>query len=223
MVAVMLRRTLIAGLLIAVCPARPLVAQSAPELAQALQRKYDGIHDFSADFTHTYEGGVLKKRTTERGHLVIKKPGKMRWEYTAPDAKVFVSDGVQMYSYVPADKQVIVSSVPSEDRASSPMLFLAGKGHLARDFTPTLVDVPAGLPAGKALKLVPKTRQPDYDWLVLIVDPASLTLRGLVTTDAQGGTSSFSFANLKENAGVTDKTFEFKMPRGVDVIRASNP
>ena len=40
---------------------------TAPELAQALQKKYDGVKDFSADFTHVYEGGVLKKQITERG------------------------------------------------------------------------------------------------------------------------------------------------------------
>src|SRR5207253_1791582 len=43
---------------------------TAPELAQALQHKYDGIKDFSADFVHTYEGGVLRKQITERGHLL---------------------------------------------------------------------------------------------------------------------------------------------------------
>src|SRR5712671_2530632 len=70
--------------------------QTAPELAAALQRKYDGIKDFSADFTHTYEGGVLRKQITERGHLIVKKPGKMRWDYTSPETKQFVSDGVKM-------------------------------------------------------------------------------------------------------------------------------
>src|ERR1051325_8869833 len=75
---------------------------TASEVAQALQKKYDGIKDFSADFTHVYEGGVLKKQVTERGHLLVKKPGKMRWDYTTPDAKTFVSDGLKMYSYVPA-------------------------------------------------------------------------------------------------------------------------
>ena len=100
-------------------------------------------------------------------------------------------------------------------------MFLAGKGNLTRDFTPSLVDLPAGMPAGsRALKLVPKARQRDYDWLVLVVDPASLQIRGLVTVDAQGGKSSFSFANLKENIGLADKEFAFKIPRGVDVITA---
>jgi len=194
---------------------------TAPELASALQRKYEGIKDFSADFTHAYEGGVLHKQITERGHLLVKKPGKMRWDYTTPEPKQFVSDGVKMYSYVPQDKQVIVASVPAEDQATTPILFLAGKGNLTRDFTPSLVDAPAGMPAGsRALKLVPRTRQGDYDWLVLVVDPGSLSIRGLMTIDGQGGKSSFSFTNLKENVGLADKEFTFKIPRGVDVVSA---
>ncbi len=198
-------------------------AQTAPELAAALQRKYDGIRDFSADFVHMYEGGVLRKQTTERGHLLIKKPGKMRWDYTSPEQKVFVSDGTKMYSYVPADKQVVVSSVPKDDEASTPTLFLAGKGSLTRDFTAAFADLPAGMPAGStALKLTPKSRQTDYDWLMLVVDPQALTIRGLVTVDQQGGKSSFSFTNLKENVGLTDKEFAFKIPRGVDVVSASS-
>jgi len=200
-----------------------VVDVTAPELAQALQKKYDGVKDFSADFTHAYEGGVLHKKITERGHVFIKKPGKMRWEYSAPEEKVFVSDGVKMYSYIPQDKQVIVASVPPEDEVATPTLFLAGKGNVTRDFTSSLTDVPAGMPAGmRALKLVPKSRQQDYDWLVLVVDPGSLEIRGLVTTDAQGGKSTFSFTNLKQNVGLADKAFGFKIPRGVDVVSAAS-
>jgi len=195
---------------------------TAPALAQALQKKYDGVKDFSADFTHTYEGGVLRKQITERGRLLIKKPGKMRWQYTAPEEKLFVSDSVKMYSYIPQDKQVIVATVPPDDQATTPTLFLAGKGSLTRDFVASLVELPVGMPAGtQALKLVPKARQQDYDWLVLVVDPASLDIRGLVTVDAQGGKSSFSFTNLKQNIGSADKDFAFKIPRGVDVVSAS--
>src|SRR5262249_42845225 len=194
---------------------------TAPELAAALQKKIDGIKDFSTDFTHAYRGGVLRKQITERGRLIVKKPGKMRWDYTAPEQKQFVSDGVKMYSYIPQDKQVTIASVPPEDQATTPALFLAGKGSLTRDFTASLVDAPAGMPAGtRGLKLVPKARQPDYDWLTLVVEPGTLTIRGLQTVDAQGGTSTFSFTNLKENVGIADKEFAFKIPRGVDVVSA---
>src|SRR6476620_9952295 len=127
---------------------------SPAELAQALQKKYNGIKDFSTDFVHTYRGGVLRKELTEKGHLLVKKPGKMRWDYSAPEQKQFVSDGVKVYSYIPADKQVIVGTVPQGDAASTPALFLAGKGDLTRDFTASLVDPPSGSPSGvRALKL----------------------------------------------------------------------
>ena len=194
-------------------------ASSATDLAQALQKKYATIRDFSADFVHTYQGGVLKKQLTEKGRLSIKKPGKMRWDYSSPEVKQFVSDGVKVYSYIPADKQVLVGTVPPDDTAGSPALFLAGKGDLIRDFTASNGEVPAGSAAGtRALKLVPRKPQQEYDWLVLLVDPVSLSLRGMVTVDGQGGRSVFSFSNLKENVGLQDKDFEFRMPRGVDVV-----
>jgi outer membrane lipoprotein carrier protein len=204
-------------------PVRGAADRTAAELAQALQKKIETVHDFSSDFTHAYEGGVLKKQVTEKGRLLVKKPAKMRWEYTSPEAKTFVSDGVKLYSYVPADKQVIVSPVPPEDEAATATLFLAGKGSLTRDFAASFADLPAGMPAGsRALKLVPKFKQRDYDWLMLVVDPGSLAIRGLVTIDAQGGKSSFSFVNLKENVGLADKDFAFKIPRGVDVVSTAS-
>ena len=207
-----------AALLLAAAPLTS-AEPTAAELAQSLQKKYDTIRDFSADFTHTYRSGALRKQLTEKGRLLIKKPGKMRWTYTSPEEKLFVSDGVKVYSYIPQDKQVIVSTVPKDETASAPALFLAGKGNLVRDFTSSRTEAPAGsAPGTTALKLVPKTPQPDYDWLILLVDSGSLGLRGLVSSDAQGGTSTFSFANLKENVGLADKDFTFQMPRGVDVI-----
>lgn len=187
-------------------------------VARAVQENYDAVRDFSADFVHAYVGGVLGQRVTERGSVAIKKPGKMRWSYTSPERKLFVSDGVRLYSYVPADKQVTINAVPAGDETSTPTLFLAGKGNLTRDFTVSYTDVP-GAPADTyALKLVPKRREQDYDWLVLVVDQHTFRIRMLVTTDTQGGTSTFTFSNMKENVNVPDKEFVFRIPRGVEVV-----
>ena len=76
-----------------------------------------------------YRGGVLKQQATERGKLLVKKPGKMRWEYTAPEKKLFVSDGRKIYSYIPQDKQVVVGTMPRDEQAPTPALFLTGKGN----------------------------------------------------------------------------------------------
>jgi outer membrane lipoprotein carrier protein len=207
-------------LLMAPAAAAGQARPSAVETARAVQHKYDLVKDFTADFTHTYEGGVLKKKSTERGTVQIKKPGRMRWEYTAPDKKTFVSDGREVYSYIPADKQVIVSPVPSNDEATTAVLFLAGKGNLARDFTVTYAD---GAAEGTwALRLDPKQKQRDYDWLVLGVDPKTMQIRSLTAADQQGGRSTFRFSNYRENTGLADSVFTFKIPRGADVIRAGS-
>lgn len=198
-----------------------LAADEAParDLAAALQKRYERVRDFSADFVHEYQGGALRLTLSERGRVLVKKPGKMRWEYTAPEEKLFVSDGTTMYSYIPGDKQVIVAAVPQGEEAATPTLFLSGKGDVVRDFTPSMADPrPAAAAGTRALKLVPRTPQRDYDWLILELDPASLAIRGLITTDAQGGRSSFTFSNMKENLALADTLFEFKIPRGADVV-----
>jgi outer membrane lipoprotein carrier protein len=187
------------------------------ETARALQQKYDAVKDFTADFTHTYEGGVLKKRSTESGTVQIKKPGRMRWDYTTPEKKVFVSDGTKIYSYIPADKQVIVSSMPTDDQATTAVLFLTGKGNLTRDFVVSYA-AQEDAPGTWALRLDPRQKQRDYDWLVVVVDRQSMQIRSLSAADQQGGKSTFVFSHYRENVGVPDKTFEFKIPRGVDVI-----
>ncbi|HEY7057819.1 MAG TPA: outer membrane lipoprotein chaperone LolA [Vicinamibacterales bacterium] len=192
----------------------------AAETARRLQAHYDTVRDFTADFSHTYEGGVLKKTTTERGTLQVKKPGRMRWEYTSPEHKLFVSDGQKIYSYIPADKQVIVSSMPADDQATTAVLFLVGKGNLTRDFTASYEE--GAPPDAWALKLVPRQRQRDYDWLVLVVDRGSLQIRTLVAVEREGGRSTFEFTNYRENVGVADKIFAFRIPRGVDVINADS-
>jgi outer membrane lipoprotein carrier protein len=163
-------------------------------------------------------GGVLGQTVTERGSVVIKKPGKMRWTYVSPEKKTFVSDGIKLYSYVPQDRQVTINSVPQGDETSTPTLFLAGKADLTRDFTISYADVPGAPLDTYALKLVPNRQEQDYDWLILVVDRRTYQIRMLVTTDTQGGKSTFTFGAMKENVNVPDKEFVFRIPRGVEVI-----
>ena len=213
-----LSTSLAAAVALVVTLAAQSPAPSVGELARRIQARYESVKDFSATFEQKYTGGALKRQAVERGTVQVKKPGRMRWEYVQPERKLFVADGRRLYAYVPADKQVIVSPVPGEDQATTPVLFLAGKGNLTRDFTVTETTV-AGAPAGTlAIKLVPRRREQEYDWLALVVDAGSLALRMLVAGDSQGGTSSFTFTDLKENVGLADSSFTFKIPRGVDVI-----
>jgi outer membrane lipoprotein carrier protein len=191
-------------------------AKSPDALAKALQARYQTVQDFTADFVQTYRGGVLRTETRERGTVSVKKPGRMRWIYTSPERKEFVSDGQKMYSYILEDRQVTVSNVPSESEAPTPVLFLAGKGDLVKDFTAAMAESPVA--GSVALKLTPRKNEPEYEYLIVAVDPATLQIRALTTRDRQGGESTLRFENLKENKGIADKDFAFRIPRGVDVI-----
>ena len=186
------------------------------DLARLVQARYDAVRDFEGEFTQTYEGGALRTKTTERGTVVIKRPGKMRWIYTAPERKEFVSDGVKIYSHILQDRQVQVSDMPPDGDASTPAMFLSGKGDISRDFTASLVESP--IPDSIGLKLTPKRPEPQYDYFIVATTQPGLQIRGLATHDPQGGDSVIAFTNLKENQGISDNEFAFRIPKGADVI-----
>jgi len=197
-----------------------LEAQNADPVALAakVQQRYNGIKDIQGDFVQTYEGGVLRTKTTERGTVAIKRPGKMRFIYIKPEKKEFVSDGNRLYTHLVADKQVIVSPAPGPDQGDIPAMFLAGQSDLARDYTPSFTPLPGAAPGLVTLKLLPRKKSEEYESIGIGVDPTTLQIQFLTAVDTQGGRSSFSFSNLKENRGLTDKQFEFRIPRGVDVV-----
>lgn len=198
-----------------------LSAQAPPDaaaLAARVQQRYATLRDFSGDFVQTYEGGVLRTRTSERGTVAIKRPGRMRWVYTKPERKEFVSDGSRLYTYLVADRQVIVSPAPGPADGTTPALFLAGQANLVRDFVASFTELPGAAPGLVGLKLVAKAHDPDYEWIAIGIEPRTLQIQHLVAADRQGGRSAFAFSNLKENRRLTDKDFEFRIPRGVDVV-----
>jgi outer membrane lipoprotein carrier protein len=187
-------------------------------LVARVQDRYDAIKDFEGTFVQTYEGGVLRTRTTESGTLAIKQPGLFRFVYTKPERKEFVSDGDKIYTYLVADKQVIISPAPGPGEATTPALFLAGRADMARDFTPSFTPLPGAAPELVTLKLTPRKPDQDYEWFGIGVDPATLQIRHLVAVDRQGGRSAFALSDLKENRALPDNTFRFRIPRGVDVV-----
>lgn len=196
-------------------PAPRAQTPSASDLAARVQARYNTIHDFTADFTQRQTSPLLPRPVTERGDVKVKKPGRMRWTYATGDRNQVVSDGTMIYFYFPRDRYVSPSPMPKDDEASTALLFLAGQGNLTRDFA---VSLPADQPSGEwQLQLLPRAKEADFESLTLEVDRATLAFRGLVTVDEQGGTSAFRFTNLRENRGLTEREFEFAIPRGVEV------
>jgi outer membrane lipoprotein carrier protein len=189
---------------------------NASDLAVRTQKRYESIRDFTADFTQTYRGLLQKRTVPEQGTILLKKPNRVRFTYKTPDRKEFVSDGSQFYSYYAQERVGSVYPLPKPNESSTALMFLAGRGDLARDFT-------ASLPADQVpdewhLRLVPKSKQVDFDTLTLFLDRTTLALRGFVTTDDQG-TSTIRFAKLKENTGLADRAFLFEFPKGTEISR----
>jgi outer membrane lipoprotein carrier protein len=212
---------IVAGVLLLVTLRRgvaaPQVPPAAADLARQIQAHYDTVRDFTADFAQTYRGGALRQTFDERGSVRVRKPGRMNWVYTTNDKNEIVSDGSKIYSYMKADAIVYVSDMPAADQSSTAILFLAGQGDLQRDFR---ASVPETQPDGLwRLDLVPKTPQADFTALTLTVDRRSFALRGFAFTDQQEGRSTFVFTNLRENVGLADNVFVFRIPRGVEVRR----
>jgi outer membrane lipoprotein carrier protein len=190
-------------------------------LARRLQERYRNITDFRADFTQMARSGVLRTQSSGAGTVSVKKPGRMRWVYTSPEKKEVIFDGTNVFEYLPDDRLVYEDAAPSGDDAPTAMVFLSGRGDILRDFVPAHVDSPV---AGTlALKLTPRQAERDYEYLVVAIDPRSLQIRALVTRDQLGGDSQITFSNLRENAGIPDRTFAFTPPRGVEVIRSAAP
>ena len=152
-------------------------------------------------------------RSPSAASVQVKKPGKMRWDYTAPEKKLFVSDGLRIYTLAPGRQPGHRQPrCPKQDEATTAVLFLVGKGNLARDFNVSFM--PKRRPAPMRSGCEPKLPERDYDWLQLVVDqktPADPHAdRG---RPRRAGSRRFIFSNFKENVGIADKTFTFKIPR----------
>jgi chaperone LolA len=195
-------------------------AQSAPtadQLARRLQAHYDTVRDFSADFTQTTRSGLLPQMSVEQGEVQVKKPGRMRWTYRSPQEKIVGADGTDFFLYVREDRLVTYTPLPEPGQGTTALLFLAGFGDLTRDFS---THVPPDPPDGEwHLMLTPRLAEDTFEVLTLMVDRRTLALRGLETTDDQGGRTTVRLSNYRENVGLRDDQFTFDPPRGVEVIR----
>ena len=194
-----------------------LLAPAAPKtaaefLAKRIEERQRVTPDLAARFTQTYRSGPLGRTLVERGEVKVKRPGRMLWEYKTPEKKTFVSDGQKFYFYVPADKQVIVRD--QDPGRSLPALLLSGKGDLLSEFVASLETGP---PGRSRLKLVPRAPDPEIAQVFLEVD-GEHRIRRIEVEDAQGSKSAFDFDDIRENLGLSDRTFRFEVPRGVEVI-----
>src|SRR5947199_6741939 len=115
--------------------ATSVAQQAAPSLVKVsddLDRHYNELRSIKAQFAETYRGAGITR--SESGTLWLRRPGKMRWEYTAPREKLFVSDGKTAYFYVPGERQARKAPIEKLDDLRSPLRYLLGKTKLKKEF-----------------------------------------------------------------------------------------
>ena len=77
----------------------------ADEILSGVEKRY-ASSAFSARFTIESTLKAMQVTDTAAGRLLVKYPGKMRWEYEEPDPSLLISDGITIWMYLPEDQQV---------------------------------------------------------------------------------------------------------------------
>ncbi len=178
------------------------------------------IDTLQVNFTETYRGAGVNR--SETGTLLLKKPGKMRWDYRQPRPKLFLSDGKTAWFYVPGEQQVRKASVKALDDFRSPLRYLLGKTKLEKEFDGlSLAPDVKPLDAGDiVLRGVPKSMAYRVSQVLLEVTPGS-RLRRIVIEEADGSITEFQFADEKINTPLADKQFKFTPPPGIEIVEAT--
>src|ERR1700689_1733829 len=113
----------------------PLQAADADlnTLLKGVEQHYNRAKTLQVHFVESYtvQG---RARKSESGELTLRKRGRMRWDYTAPSGKLFISDGKDVYLYTPEAKRVEKPKLKASDDMRAPLAFLLGKLDFAKDF-----------------------------------------------------------------------------------------
>jgi len=198
---------------------RVAAEMTADDVVDQVQKFYADIKQVGAKFRQTITNATFGKTTTQDGKVLIKKPGKMRWDYYAKKkkgdkksttTKTFISNGTYLYVVDHQNKQVIEKNL-EKNMLPVAITFLYGKGDLKTDFTASLdtsnkynVDS-----ADFVLKLTPKETSAQYKYLYLVVDSGNFRVKKSVIIDSSKNVNQFQFFEPDFDSTVKDSLFKF--------------
>ena len=197
--------------------AASLLAQDVHAVAAKVDQRYDHLHSLQAQFTETYSGAGMTR--TESGTLLLKKPGRMRWNYEQPRPKLFLTDGNTAWFYVPGERQARRTSVKQLDDLRSPLRYLLGKTKLDKELDGlSLAPDQKPLESGDiVLRGIPKGMRDRVSQTLIEVSPDGLINR-IVIEELDGSVTDFRFLQQKENVQLADQQFSFVPPPGVEIV-----
>ncbi len=186
-------------------------AADASVVIREVEAKYSSVKAIKASFVQVTRSSVYGDEE-QAGNVVLKRPKKMRWDFTSGGKKQFVSDGNTMWVYTADANQVIrYDNVGESSQADA---LLQSLDRLDEVFKVDLVDDQNA--PGHVLSLQPK-KQGQVKGLRLELD-GGLLMKRVVITDQYDNVTELRFSDVKLNAEVPDSAFNFKPPPGAEVI-----
>ena len=184
-------------------------------LLKGVEQHYNRAKTLQVHFVESYlvQG---RARKSESGELTLRKPGRMRWDYSMPSGKLFVSDGKDVYLYTPEAHRVEKTKLKASDDMRAPLAFLLGKLDFAKDFRDFDIK-PEGAQylitaKGKSDKLL-------YGKIQMLVT-ADYQIQRLVIDGQDLSILTFQLDDEKLNPPVDDALFKFQMPAGATLVDA---
>ncbi|QPJ66378.1 MAG: outer membrane lipoprotein chaperone LolA [Candidatus Nitrohelix vancouverensis] len=211
-------RLLLFALLI-LCPGPAHAENDTLATMEAIQKQYELVKTFSAEFSQKSYVKMMGKAQQSSGTVVIKKPGKMKWVYNAPDPQVLISNDKTLWLYVPEEGQVSQMPVENVYSSNAPALFLSGKGKLMESFKTTGIKK---IDRELVVSMVPKQEDHSLTRLALYADNKSFQITGATVYDKLGNQTEIRFTKIQINLDVPEATFQFVKPQGAELLDFTN-
>jgi outer membrane lipoprotein carrier protein len=174
---------------------------------------------FHEEYTPPGPGGGPARRS-ESGRLMLEKPGRMRWDYSQPQGKLFISDGRFMWLYTPAGPggrpRVERMKLQESEDMRAPLAFLLGKLNFAKEFR-NLQTRPEGAGAGTRITAEPKTDNLPYSAVEFVVTVQN-RIREVKVTGFDNSILDFTFDEESLNPPLDGNLFHFEAPPGAEVV-----
>lgn len=184
-------------------------------LLKAVEQRYNHADSLQVLFREDYTRPGHARRT-ESGVLDLRKPGRMRWEYTDPKGKLAVCDGKTFWMWTPSENRVEKSALKESDELEAPIAFLLGKLHFEKEFR-NLEGKPEG--SDTLITAQPKSDNLPYSAVQFLVS-ADARIRQVRVTRFDNSIMDYTFDQEKLNPRLDDKLFRFQVPSGAEVVEA---
>jgi len=179
---------------------------------ESLKRFFDHVTTYGATFQQLILDEGLNPIEESSGTMIIKRPGKFRWDYDPPNRQQVVSDGKKVWFYDIDLEQITVRAL-DQTVGRTPASLLAGSKDFEKSYIAEDMKITGPL---QWVRLKPKQKDTGYEEIRLAFDGSRLRL--LELRDGLGQTTRISLTNGNENPDVKDDRFKFVPPPGVDVI-----